>query len=354
MVTRTLLLSVLGLEAVVLVIAIVVLFGHAIALRSRERRLGPPMERGRHLLRMTIGEGPSDSVIAEVKSLKRSVQVDLFEEISPNLTGQDRLHLMRLAEGVGLVQLAESACRHRKWQKRLRGARMLTLLGGGKDVVPDLLDDHVTEVRAQAAEWAAWYPHPETIAKLLRMLGDERSLCRFTVQDSLLRLGGAAAPQLKAYLQDPGVPNPVPALKVAARLRDGRFLRAALDASTQGDPAVRAAAAEVLGSIGGPEATFALSSMLSDPSQEVRAAAVRSLGDLNHWPAAATLAPLLGDLAFTVRQETGRALKKMGAPGVLLLRKARSSTDRFARDTARQVLDVPDAIGSFSGGAPTR
>lgn len=342
MISKDTLWLVLTVEAGVLIVTLAALFGHALRLKARERRLGPVMERGRELLRTAIGEGPSDALVAEVGGLRAPVQIDLFEEIAPSLTGQDRLHLMRLAQRIGLLELAEAACLDRRWAKRLRGARLLTLLGGGKNVVPTLLADQVTEVRAQAAEWAAWYPHPETIARLLVMLGDDKSLCRFTVQDSLLRLGGAAAPQLRIYLEDPNTPDPVPALRVAARLRDARFLESATHAATRGNPGVRAAAAEVLGSIGGLEATTTLTALLTDGSEEVRAAAVRALGELGHWPAAPVASALLGDLSFQVRHEAGRALKRMGAPGKLLLKRSQASPDRFARDTARQMLDVPE------------
>jgi hypothetical protein len=42
-----------------------------------------------------------------------------------------------------------------------------------------------------------------------------------------------------------------------------------------------------------------------------------------------------------VRQRAGLALKAIGAPGIITLRQALEDPDPFARDMARQVLDLP-------------
>ena len=63
------------------------------------------------------------------------------------------------------------------------------------------------------------------------------------------------------------------------------------------------------------------------------------LGALGHWPSSPLLADSLGDPAWEVRRAAGLALDRLGGPGQLYLRRALDSTDRFARDMARQVLD---------------
>jgi len=50
---------------------------------------------------------------------------------------------------------------------------------------------------------------------------------------------------------------------------------------------------------------------------------------------------LLRDQAWVVRREAALALRAMGAPGTLLLRRALTSDDRFAADMAKQVLGLP-------------
>jgi HEAT repeat protein len=74
----------------------------------------------------------------------------------------------------------------------------------------------------------------------------------------------------------------------------------------------------------------------------VRAAAAASLGRLGHWPAATELARMLRDPAWIVRSQSALAMRRLGSPGHLLLRRALDDRDRFASDIARQVLDMPE------------
>jgi hypothetical protein len=46
-----------------------------------------------------------------------------------------------------------------------------------------------------------------------------------------------------------------------------------------------------------------------------------------------------------VRSQSALALRRLGAPGELMLRRALDDADRFAADIARQVLDAPERGG---------
>jgi HEAT repeat protein len=106
---------------------------------------------------------------------------------------------------------------------------------------------------------------------------------------------------------------------------------------------VRTAAANLLGAIGGPESAARLIELLKDPESLVRAAAAHGLGRMQHWPAAAQLADGLQDSTWRVRRDAGLALRAIGAPGALFLRRALKGSDLFAADMAQQVLDLPAA-----------
>jgi hypothetical protein len=69
---------------------------------------------------------------------------------------------------------------------------------------------------------------------------------------------------------------------------------------------------------------------------------------MGHWPAGPAVARLLRDRAWEVRRASGLALRRLGSPGQLLLRRALTDADPFAADMARQVLDLPGG----AGGAP--
>jgi HEAT repeat protein len=64
---------------------------------------------------------------------------------------------------------------------------------------------------------------------------------------------------------------------------------------------------------------------------------------MNHWQAASQLAESLRDSTWRVRREAGFALRALGAPGALFLRRAIKGNDAFAADMAQQVLDLPAA-----------
>ena len=81
--------------------------------------------------------------------------------------------------------------------------------------------------------------------------------------------------------------------------------------------------------------------LLVDDNSSVRAAAAESLGRMHHWQAASKLADGLRDPTWRVRRGAGLALRAIGAPGVLFLRRALSGDDQFAADMAQQVLDLP-------------
>jgi HEAT repeat protein len=83
--------------------------------------------------------------------------------------------------------------------------------------------------------------------------------------------------------------------------------------------------------------------MLDDPEPSVRAAAAVALGRLGHWPAAPAIAARLRDPVWVVRRDAALALRGLGPAGELLLERALRDEDGFARDMARQTLDLPEA-----------
>jgi HEAT repeat protein len=125
-------------------------------------------------------------------------------------------------------------------------------------------------------------------------------------------------------------------------LPDPRFLPAAMRLSEDPVPGARALAAQLLGALGGAESAAQVEALLRDEDAAVRAAAATAVGTLGDWRAAPTLAPLLRDSAWDVRRAAGLALRATGAPGAILLRRAMEDQDAFARDMARQVLDLPE------------
>jgi HEAT repeat protein len=198
-------------------------------------------------------------------------------------------------------------------------------------------------VRAAAAEWSAGHGTEPLADGLLRMLADPEPLTRVTAMDSLIRMRRAAVPSLVRALEGERTDTLPIVLQVAARIADADLAGPATARRGDSDPAVRMWVARLLGAIGGEEHTATVRELLDDPAPEVRAAAAVAIGRLGHWPSAPALAERLRDPVWRVRRDAALALRVLGPTGELLLERALRDEDAFARDMARQTLDLPDA-----------
>jgi hypothetical protein len=346
MISTTLLLWLLLGEGIVLLGALGVFFGHAGWLWWYTKRSRPLLRQTRALLHPTLqGETLSPAQQDALRTLPVRLQIRLLVDLAPSLSGVQRQRITTLAQELGLLARAETYCSSRLWWRRLQGTRLFTLVGGGEAVVVPLFRDRSAIIRAQAALWAVDHPLPTVVAALLDLLGDANGLCRFTAQDTLLRLGRGVAEPLAQALPTLTGHQLKAALTVAVGLAEARFLAPALTFCTYVSPCVRALASTLLGALGGTQGVQELLKLLTDPVPEVRATAAQALGKLGHWPAVSHLAPLLRDRAWIVRREAGLALRALGAPGLLYLRRYLTDADQFAADMAQQVLDLPATVG---------
>jgi hypothetical protein len=323
--------------------AALVFFGHGAWMVAYERRHAVRVERGRRALLDLAATGRlSKGVAEELRGLPRRLQVRLFVELASYLAGSQRRYLAAVAREIGLADAGERMCASRDWWVRLRGVRLLTVIGGGREIVPPMFADPHPAVRSEAVEWAGEHGEEAEIESLVALLADPSRVGRYELLDSLLRIGPAVIPPLARYLETHSGEEAEPALEIAAGLPDNRFAAAAVRLGRDALPEVRSRAASLAGALGGGEAVTTLEELLDDPVAEVRAAAAASLGRLGHWPAAPRVAGLMRDPAWVVRSQSALALRRLGSPGLLLLRRGMGDGDRFAADIARQVLDMPD------------
>jgi hypothetical protein len=341
--STTLLLWIVLSEVGFLLSLLLLFFGHGAWLWWQARRQHILLEKARSLLSVMLETGHFQNTdLHWFRSLPFAIQESLFLDIAPTLSGVYKKQLANLAHEIDLVARAEASCRSRWWWRRLRGVRLLTLLEEGMEVVPPLFHDRNPFVRAQVAEWATAHPTPLVIDCLLRTLDDAHGLVRFVAQESLSRMGKDAVEPLLRLLSSATGQQLEAALTIAVRLAIPRFLEPALLLCRHDSLRIRQLAVTLLGVVGGQSVGSILVGLLGDSAPEVRAAAAHALGKLNQWTAASRLASLLCDHAWIVRQEAGLALRSLGAPGLLFLRRALSSENHFAADMACQILDLPD------------
>lgn len=331
------------LQATLLMVAFSVLLGHAAYARARGRRDDHRLAQI-HQLFDAPAQTPPGEARAQLRAAMRSLSPRLWLPLLRGLSGiqgVQRTQLETLMTEAGITAEAERSCLSRRWPRRLHAVRVLTELRAGHHAVPTLLDDPHPRVRAQALEWAAANPSPELVDRLLDLLASEHREGLFEVKDALVRIGRPTIGPLTRFLSTRRGAAVEAGLEVAVVLADPVMLPAALAASHHTATGTRAAAARLAAALGGSDVTRRLCELLDDPEPEVRTAAVRGLARLTYWPAAPRTAVMLRDPAWTVRREAALALRGLGPTGTLLLRRALVDQDAFARDAARQVLDVP-------------
>lgn len=299
--------------------------------------------------RALVGGLLSRSLTAEasqrLERLSNRERLETFLGVAPNLRGSERAWLESVADEMGLVRHGTRLCRSRFWWRRLRGLRILTLVGGREEDVLPLADDTHPLVRSQVVEWCGVHSSPAAIRTVVSMLADSSRVGRFAVQDALVRLGEPAVAPLVEQLGQ--IRDPIEAitgLDVARGLADPRLTEPALFHSWHPDPAVRRRAYYALGATRGAEAADRLEEGLNDPDESARAAAAESLGAMGHWPAAGALSRLLSSPIFDLRHAAAVALARLGAPGELFLRRALGSADRYAADMARHMLETAAVV----------
>ena len=332
------------IELALLVVAVAVFFAHGFWLFLTEKRTLRKMQAARDSLARLLTRGTINlEEIEGLRKIARDLQVAAFLEISRNLTGAGKDRLRFVAREVSLLDRTRKLCESRRWTRRLRGARLLARMDVADPIVEKLLADPHPAVRAQAAEWAAAHPSPTVISAMLTMLADPATQARFAVQDAMLRMGAIIAEPLAAFLETHSGLPAESGLRVAEALSEARFLPAGLRHSASDDAGVRMAAAKLLGAIGGAASAEQLIKLLKDSDSPVRAAAAQGLGRMHHWQAGSQLAECLRDSTWRVRRDAAFALRALGAPGALFLRRALKGNDAFAADMAQQILELPAA-----------
>ena len=333
-------------EAGFLLLGVLALVGCAARASVRHHR---DAARTRHARMLVLAAVLKDSAftpaVAALRDLPTGSRRAVLLQLVGSISGAELTRLRDLALASGVITRAEQWSRSRRWWRRLRGLRLLAQLGTD-DAAHRFLDDPHAAVRAAAADAVATPVAPEVLDRLLAMLDDQDAACRFSAKSTLLRAGRSAAAGVRSYLDAELVRQPDSALAVAAALADPTFLGPALRLSEAPEPAVRRGASTLLARIGGEQVARRLEQLLDDTDADVRATAAQGLGELGHWPAAAALAVGLQDPTWDVRAAAAVALRRMGPPGRIYLRRATHADDMFAADIARQVLALPD--GSMS------
>lgn len=349
MVDQSLLTALLAVELVAfgvlaLVTAVVTALGsrrvrqRAIARRSWLAGMTPLVD-GAGALERRGGDEAALAGAALIEGANRAERILEVSRLASQLSGASARAVILASGGPDMATATTGWCRSRRWWRRLRGVRTLTLLRTDEPDLTWMLADRNADVRAEVAAWVAAHPTPERVVRLIDMLDDRDAGCRWAAQDALLRVGGGAARPLADHLAA-GPQRSVEALRVAAGLGDPVLLTAALEGCADPRAEVRVVAVAAATAIGGERAAEVLRGLLVDPEPRVRAAAATGLGTLEHWSAQTDLAEALHDPAWEVRRAAAGSLEVLGPVGRLRLRRATENPDPRAVEIATHLLDL--------------
>ncbi len=315
----------------------------------RDRAEATMGERRRRYARTLTSRSPEEFArMVREATRKRAAQTDLLIELGfsgPGLDATSRQWLAEAATRYGLVPQLVGQLTARNPVARGRAGLLLARLRvpGVPSLVAPLLDDEDSDVRLAACAGLALTESAEAVRALtgaLRagLLAPERVVER-------LAAPWAVRPMLDVLAEEDGRDEASARVRAllarALGLTGDRAVEPALIVLlTRGGTEERISAARGLGATGGPASVLPLITALDDEAWPVRAQAARALGALGTTVAAARVAGLLTDEAWWVRAAAAEALGRLGGPGRAMLYAALRSTDRFARDRAREQLTL--------------
>ncbi|MCC5949747.1 MAG: HEAT repeat domain-containing protein [Nitriliruptoraceae bacterium] len=333
----------LALVGLVLLLAIGSL-AHAVWVRVREpHRAGRVRAATGALTQLSLGTGTLEGAVEAVAALGIRQQTELFGALGRAVSGQQLATITLVAERVGLTATGERWTQSTNPTRRLRGVRILSNVGAGPSSLSALLQDRSAAVRAESVRLVVNDPTEPGIVRLLGLLADGEPAVAFAAKDALVRCGAATSAVLQRRGATDVAPHTVPdLLDVAVQVAHVAMAPMAAELAAHSDPRVRVGAVRLTAAIGAAASAATLTASLTDDDGAVRAAAAAGIARVGHWPATPQLAACLSDPAWDVRLAAGLSLRRLGAPGMLTLRRALDSPDAFARDMARQVLDLPE------------
>ena len=262
--------------------------------------------------------------------------------LGQHVTGQQRDQLRGWAEAVGLDRWARRGTRAPRATRRVASVSMMSTLGIDEEQRLRACLDRNPRVRMCAAETDFAVASQDRVDRLIGLTTDSSPRVRFAARDSLARLGGTVAPSLLPFLSSPDRAVATAALEVAQTTPHAVLLPAALALSQRGRSVPELLQAlRLLSRLDCSERVPVLRDALADPDPSIRAVGADGLRRAKAVSCASALSERLRDPSWEVRRAAGRALRELGPVGLVLLRSAVRSDDRFAVDMARTMLNLP-------------
>jgi HEAT repeat protein len=230
--------------------------------------------------------------------------------------------------------------------QRVEGARCIGRMGEQQAVprLKELLWDGREEVREASLFALGRMGTKEALEAMLGALDRGDRWTEEKVAEAVEEAGEESRQLLTRLLKDEDPGRRAFAAEVIGKVagpEEAPELEAALEDE---DIDVRARAADSLGRIKDAGSRQGLLRALDDPEWEVRSQAAKALGHIGDAEDAERLAQCLRDREWWVRQNAAAALREMGEAGEGPLIETLWGDDRFARETAAQILEEASLV----------
>jgi HEAT repeat protein len=268
-------------------------------------------------------------------------------ELSEGVSGIQQSRATELYEFSGIAD-KEIRTLRRSWFWWLRAASAHALgqmrVKRAKNDLIRALGDKSIEVRLEAT-WAMGHMgFVDTLPLIMESMSRFFKIAALRMDAFIFEMGAPALPLLLDLCKHPEQEIQLLAIHLVGEFKDPGTLEVLLPLLDSQNLEIRLAASKAIGSIGDPLGLSGIIPYLKDSAWQMRAQAAKQFGRNGFTPAIPGLLECLEDRAWWVRLNAGEALSQMGGSGMIALKEALKSEDRFARDMASQWLDELEAI----------
>lgn len=280
-------------------------------------------------------------ILAQIASSGDRISEPVMLKLIKGYSNKGQVFLMiGLLEKSGLVKKYRQALKSGKWWEQGMAAQKLGDMGSGT-AVPELItavNSPNMELSLAAARALGKIGGEKAIRVILGILSDPQRWTAIRVEDIVVSMGGQAVEPLLEIIDTspPGVQKTI--IEILGLLRDKQVVRKLIAYLGKEDYEIRIKAIKALGRLQAKNAEGSLIWLLQDPKWEIRAMAAKALGQIGSHRAIPVLEQGLRDKTWWVRMNSAQSLVTLGPEGELALKKAMTGEDRFAAETAVQML----------------
>jgi HEAT repeat protein len=339
--------GVLVLSGAVVLLSLFLLFERAIAalLNTRASRQEVLLTRLVYRsLQLAPGSPPDFAVLSK---LERQLVRKILLRFALDVRGDTGEGIAELYRKLGFLQA--DLARLRSWRAitRANAAADLGLVrtAGALPPLLEALEDRDVRVR-QSAVWAlGQVGGPETLAVLVRLLGDPSRVVARRTQEVLAERGNEAKDAILAYAaKTSSRAGRLAAIELLGWLRIAEGADLLLNCTTDMDPEVRIKSLKAAAAIGDPRFMEIFQRGLEDSRWEVRCQAAKGLSLFGSPDSVPGLTTALRDRHWWVRFYAATALAETGPLGEQALRDALTDPEPSVREMARYLLERGEAV----------